>query len=311
MRVLIGGGSGLIGRALANSLAAEDHEVIVLSRSPALVRGLGPRVQVEGWGARSTAGWGSLVDGADAIVNLAGASIAGEGFLPARWTAERKRAIVDSRVQAGRAFAAAIAEAEKKPSVLMQASAVGYYGAHGADVDVTEESPAGDDWLAGVCREWEASSAAVEKAGVRRVIIRTGIVLSFEGGALQRMALPFRMYAGGPLGNGRQPFPWIHPADQVGAMRFLLRNSGAAGAFNLTAPTPLTNAQFSRELGRVLRRPSLLPTPGILFRALFGEVASVVLEGQWALPQRLLDFGYEFRFPEARNALADLAQGQA
>lgn len=308
MRVLIGGGSGLIGSALANSLAADDHEVIVLSRSPALVRGLGPRVQVEGWDARTAAGWGSLVDGADAIVNLAGASIAGEGFLPARWTAARKQLIRDSRVHAGAAICEAIEQAEKKPSVLLQASAVGYYGTHGADVDVTEESPPGADWLADVCREWEGSTAAAEEQGVRRVVLRTGIVLSFSGGALQRMALPFRMYAGGPLGSGRQPFPWIHPADQVGAMRFLLRNSGAAGAFNLCAPTPLTNAQFSGELGRVLRRPSLLPVPGFLFRAMFGEVAMVVLEGQWALPQRLLDIGYRFRFREAGAALADLVR---
>ncbi|MCY3946965.1 MAG: TIGR01777 family oxidoreductase [Anaerolineaceae bacterium] len=308
MRVLIAGGSGLIGRALANSLAADDHEVIVLSRSPALAQGLGPRVQVEGWDARSAEGWGKLADGADAIVNLAGASIAGEGFLPARWTAERKRLIRDSRVNAGAAICEAIEQAEKRPSVLVQSSAVGYYGTHSADVDVTEDSPAGNDWLAQVCLDWEGSTAPVEAMGVRRAVIRTGIVLSFEGGALQRMALPFRMFAGGPLGNGRQPFPWIHPADQVGAIRYLLRHSGAAGAFNLAAPVPLTNAQFSRELGAVLRRPSLLPVPGFLFRAMFGEVAMVVLEGQWALPQRLLELGYTFRFREAGPALANLAQ---
>ena len=309
MRVLIAGGSGLIGRALANSLAADDHEVIVLSRSPALAQGLGPRVRVEGWDARSAAGWGELADGADAIVNLAGASIAGEGFLPARWTAERKQLIRDSRVNAGAAICEAIEQADKRPSVLVQSSAVGYYGTHSADVDVTEESPAGNDWLAQICLDWEDSTAAVEAMGVRRAVIRTGIVLSFEGGALQRMALPFRMFAGGPLGNGRQPFPWIHPADQVGSIRYLLRHSGAAGAFNLSAPTPLTNAQFSRELGAVLRRPSLLPVPGFLFRALFGEVAMVVLEGQWALPQRLLELGYTFRFRDAGPALANLARG--
>ncbi len=310
MRVIIGGGSGMIGRALANSLAADDHEVIVLSRSPALVRGLGPRVRIEGWDARTASGWGPLVNGADAIVNLAGASIAGEGFLPARWTEARKRIIRDSRVNAGAAFCEAITQANKRPSVLLQASAVGYYGTHRADVDITEESPPGSDWLAQVCRDWEESTLAVEAMGVRRVLLRTGIVLSFESGALQRMALPFRMYAGGPLGNGRQPFPWIHPADQVGAMRFLLRDSGAAGAFNLCAPAPLTNGQFSRVLGAALRRPSLLPVPGFLFRAMFGEVATVVLEGQWALPQRLQASGYEFRFAQAGDALADLLRAQ-
>ncbi len=307
MRVLIGGGSGMIGRALANSLATDDHEVVVLSRSPALVQGLVPKVQVEGWDARSAAGWGPLVNGADAVINLAGANIAGEGFLPTRWSEARKQLIRDSRVKAGSAFSEAIEQAQRRPAVFLQASAVGYYGTHRADVDVTEESPAGGDWLAQVCQEWEDSTRVVEEYGLRRVILRTGIVLSFEGGALQRMALPFRLYAGGPLGSGRQPFPWIHPTDVTGAIRFLLRNSGAAGAFNLSAPVPLTNAQFCHELGRVLQRPSLLPVPGYLFRALFGEVASVVLEGQWALPQRLLDFGYEFRFREAGAALADLA----
>ena len=310
MRVLIGGGSGMIGRALANSLAADDHEVIVLSRSPALAQGLGPRVKVEGWDARTPDGWGPLLDGADAVVNLAGANIAGEGFFPARWTEARKGLIRDSRVNAGAAFCAAIEQAQKRPSVLLQASAVGYYGTQRAEVDITEESPSGQDWLAAVCRDWEDSTGAVEGLGVRRVVLRTGIVLSFSSGALQRMATPFRFFAGGPLGSGRQPFPWIHPADQVGAMRFLLRNSGAAGAFNLTAPAPLTNAQFSRALGAALRRPSLLPVPGVLFRALFGEVATVVLEGQWALPQRLQALGYEFRYPQADAALADLLRAQ-
>lgn len=310
MRVLIGGGSGMIGSALANSLAADDHEVIVLSRSPALVRGLGPRVRVEGWDARTAAGWGPLVNGTDAIVNLAGANIAGEGFLPTRWTEARKRLIRDSRVNAGAAICEAIQQADKRPAVLLQASAVGYYGTHRAEVDISEESPSGRDWLAQVCRDWEESTLAVEDMGLRRVLLRTGIVLSFESGALQRMALPYRMYAGGPLGNGRQPFPWIHPDDHIGAMRFLLRNSGAAGPFNLTAPEPVTNAQFSRALGVVLRRPSLLPVPGLVFRALFGEVATVVLEGQWALPQRLLEFDYKFRFREAGAALADLARAQ-
>lgn len=306
MRVIITGGTGMIGRDLANSLAADGHEVIVLSRSPALAEGLSPKVKVEGWDAKTPKGWGHLVNGADAIVNLAGASLAGEGFFPTRWTAERKKLIIDSRVNAGQAIAAAVQEAETRPAVLIQASAVGYYGVHPNTVDITEDSPAGKDWMAEVCKQWEAATEPVEQMGVRRVVIRSGVVLSFEAGALQRLALPFRLFVGGPLGSGKQPLPWIHPADEIGAIRFLIRNASASGPFNLTAPHPLTNAEFAHTLGRVMNRPSFIPVPGFAFNVMFGEVATVVLDGQRALPKRLLDLGYTFQFPEAEPALRHL-----
>ncbi len=310
MRIIITGGTGMIGSALANNLVGEGHEVIVLSRSPALASGLDPAVRIEGWDAHSAYGWGELADGADAIVNLAGASIAGEGFLPARWTDERKQAIIESRVNAGKAIVEAIQQAKDKPGVLIQSSAVGYYGTHPNNIEITEDSPGGNDWLAQVCKEWEASTEVVERVGVRRAIIRTGVVLSFESGALQRMALPFQMFAGGPLGNGKQPLPWIHPADEIGAIKYLIKHPDASGPFNLAAPHPLTNGEFSKALGRVMNRPSLIPVPGFAFNMMFGEVATIVLDGQRVLPQRLLDLGYTFQFPKAEAALTDLYQKQ-
>jgi hypothetical protein len=305
MRVIITGGTGQIGRPLIADLVKQGYEVVVLSRSPGVVEGLPKEVKIEGWDARTAKGWGHLADSAGAIVNLAGENIAGEGFLPARWTDERKKRILESRVNAGKAVMEAVEQASKKPGVVIQASAVGYYGPRG-DEEITEDSPPGDDFLAKVCLDWEASTAPVEKMGVRRAVIRTGLPLSFEEGALARMALPFKLFAGGPLGSGKQYFPWIHPADETGAIRFLIENANASGAFNLTAPKPLTNAQFSRILGKVMGRPSLIPTPSFAFEMAFGEVAALVLTGQRAIPKHLLEAGYKFQYTDAEAALRDL-----
>ncbi len=300
MRVLITGGSGLVGRALTVSLAGDSHEVIVLSRNPQRVGGLPPGARVEGWDGRTDKGWDRLADGADAIVNLAGENI-GAG----RWTTLRKQAIRDSRLNAGHAVVEAIQNAAHKPRVVVQASAVGYYGPHG-DAEITESAPNGSDFLARTCRDWESSTAPVEAMGVRRVIIRTGVVLSQDEGALPRMVLPFRLGVGGRLGSGRQWLPWIHLADEVAAIRFLIENKTASGPFNLAAPHPVRNGELSHLLGQVLRRPSVLPTPAFLLRLLFGEMATVILDGQKAMPQRLLQFGFTFRFPQAEAALRDL-----
>jgi len=310
MRVIITGGTGLIGTALMKSLAEDGHEVIAISRNPRQKEPLPPNASFASWDAKTADGWGHLVDGADAVVQLAGASIAGDGFLPARWTSERKKLILDSRVNTGHAVVEAIEQAENKPRVLIQASAVGYYGTHPMDVDITESSPAGDDFLADVCKQWEASTEAVEAMGVRRPIIRTGVVLDEDEGALPRMALPFKMYAGGPLGSGKQPLPWIHLADEVRAIRFLIEEEEAEGAFNLAAPNPLTNAEFGKELGKVLNRPSFFPTPAFAFSMAFGEVADIVLKGQKALPKKLLDMGYQFTHETAQEALEAIYKGE-
>jgi hypothetical protein len=308
MRVIITGGTGLIGKALANSLAHDHHEVIVLSRNKNKTSGLAAGIRLEVWDGKSVAGWGTLADGAGAIVNLAGASIAGDGFLPSRWTDERRKLIRDSRVNAGKAVVEAIKAAQTKPGVLIQASAVGYYGTPGDQV-ITEASPAGNDFLAETCQAWEDSTNEAEVLGVRRVIIRTGVVLSSLGGALPRQALPFKLFAGGPLGSGKQQFPWIHIDDAITAIRFLIETPSAHGIYNLSAPQVVNNAQFSAALGKALGRPSYLPTPSFAFQIAFGEVAMLLLEGQRALPKRLQEAGYSFHYPEPEAALRDIFQG--
>ena len=308
MKVIITGGSGLVGRGLSSLLVSKGYEVIALSRSPQHAAGLPSGVRVERWDARSAYGWGHLAEGAAAIVNLAGANLAGTGFFPSRWTPQRKHQISESRVQAGRAVVAAVQEARDKPQVVIQASAVGYYG-FGREEILSEECPAGDDFLARLTADdWEPSTAAVEGAGVRRAIVRSGVVLSTEHGALPRLLLPYRLFVGGPMGGGKQWLSWIHPHDQSEAIRFLIENEEASGPFNVTAPVPKTNAEFGRTLGRILGRPSLVPLPGFALRLALGEVSSVVLEGQRVVPKNLQDMGFGFRFPDAESALRDLLE---
>lgn len=306
MRVLITGGTGLIGRALSTDLISEGYHVIVLSRSPQGVVGLPAGVQVEQWDARTADGWAHLADGADAIVNLAGANLAGTGFFPSRWTEERRRGIRDSRLNAGRAVVHAVEQARQKPRVVIQASGVGYYGETG-DQKLDEDAPSGGGFLARLAAEdWEPATAPVEQLGVRRVVIRSGAVLSTEDGALPRLLLPYRLFVGGPMGNGRQWLSWIHLQDEAAAIRFLIENEEASGPLNLTAPEPMTNAEFGKTIGRVMGRPSFVPVPAFAMRLAFGEVSSVVLEGQRAVSKRLLDLGFTFRFPDAESALRDL-----
>lgn len=300
MRVLITGGTGFIGRELAASLTDDGHTAVLLSRRPEQVTGLPAGVRAERWDGRTDEGWSSFADGADAIVNLAGENI-GAG----RWTTERKERIRQSRLNAGRAVVETVTRVTRKPRVVIQASAVGYYGPRGPE-QIPEETPAGQDFLAQVCLDWEASTVPVEALGVRRAIIRTGVVLSKRGGALPRMMLTFRFFMGGRLGNGRQWVPWIHMKDEVRAIRFLIENESASGAFNLTAPHPVTNAEFAHTLGRQLNRPSFIPAPAFALRTLFGEMATILLDGQRAVSQRLPPLGFDFEFPELGPALRDL-----
>ncbi len=305
MRVIITGGTGLIGRALAADLAGAGYEVVVLSRNPARAAGLPAGVRAERWDGRTAQGWGRLADASGAIVNLAGENLAGEGFLPARWTPERKAMILKSRLDAGAAVVEAVTAAAIRPGVVIQSSGVGIYGPLG-DAPVTEDRQPGADFLARLAVQWEASTAAVEGLGVRRAVARTGVVLSKAGGALTRMTLPFKLFAGGWFGSGRPYLSWIHMADEVAALRFLIETPRATGAFNLTAPQPLTGRAFGQAIGRALGRPAYLPAPAFALRLAFGEVATTVLDGQRAVPQRLLDLGFRFRFPDAEPALLDL-----
>ncbi|MBN2141226.1 MAG: TIGR01777 family oxidoreductase [Desulfovibrionaceae bacterium] len=298
MRVIVSGGTGFIGRGLCGLLARRGHEVFALTRSPArAVRVLGPGITPVAWDAPG--GFAEIVEPGCGIVNLAGENIA------ARWSAEKMRRIMDSRVQAGQAVVRAVKDSGARPGVLVQASAVGYYGPRGAEA-VRETEPAGQGFLAEVAARWEESSLALEDLGVRRAVARTGMVLG-PGGALARMLPIFRLGLGGPLGNGRQGVSWIHIADEIGALAFLLENPEARGPFNLTAPEAVSAAQFARALGRALGRPALIPVPGFALRALYGQMADeVLLSGQMAHPSRLLAAGYGFAFPGLSAALADL-----
>ena len=301
MRIIITGGTGLIGKALCPLLLADGHLVTVLSRSPDAARGMPRGIRIEEWDGKTPEGWGQLVNGADAIINLAGAGIA-----DSRWTAQRKQLLRESRIHAGLAIQKAIQQAAQKPKVLIQSSAVGYYGAHNDDELITETAAPGKDFLAKVCFDWEMSTAPVSKMGVRRPVIRTGVVLSKEGGALPKMLLPFKFFAGGPIGSGKQWLPWIHITDQVRAIKFLLDHPSADGPFNLAAPTPVNNKQFGEILGAIMRRPAFIPTPGVAMQALFGEMSTVLLDGQRVVPQRLEALGFAFTYSTLREALSDL-----
>ncbi len=298
MKVIISGGSGLVGSALARDLAGEGHEVIILSRSPEQNRArYSANIQVVGWDGKTAAGWGSVVDGADAIVNLAGANIAG-----GRWTDARKQKIIQSRVEPGMAIVAAVKQAKIKPKVLIQSSAIGYYGSRD-DEKITETAKPGAEFQSQVCIAWENSTAAVEDLGVRRAIIRSGIVLDKRQGALPRMVLPFKFFIGGPIGSGKQWVSYISITDEVRAIRFLIENANAAGIYNLTTPNPLRNKDFERAIGKTVGRPSIFPVPSFMMQLLFGEMSTVLLNGQRVLPERLLEAGFKFEHPDAASAL--------
>lgn len=306
--ILIAGGSGLLGRALTQLLLLQGCEVIVLSRSVA--RASGPSGSLPGcrwaaWDGQTAEGWGDLANGAAAIVNLAGESIAA-----GRWSRARKAAIVRSRQQATEAILTAIGQASRPPEALIQASAIGYYGDRAEEL-LTESASPGEGFLATTTRDWEAASEGCARFGVRRAVVRTGIVLAREGGALPKMLLPYRLGAGAILGSGRQWMSWIHLADEVAALAFLIEESGAQGVFNLTAPEPETQAGFSRSLAAALRRPLLARAPAWVLRAAMGEMSELVLASQRVVPQRLLELGFRFRFPRLQAALADLCRAQA
>jgi uncharacterized protein (TIGR01777 family) len=274
MQIVIAGGTGFLGRPLTAALTAEGHRVTAL-----------PRGSIDG------------VDGADVVVNLAGESIAGR-----RWSDDQKLKILDSRVSTTRRLVDAIVAAAHPPAVFVSGSAVGYYGPHGDEV-VTESAPAGDDFLARVCAAWEAEAARAV-AATRVVFVRTGLVLERDGGALPQMLPPFWFGAGGPVGSGRQYWPWIHRADWIAIVRWAIANN-VEGPVNATAPTPETNNAFASALGRALHRPAFMPAPAFALRLMLGEMAdALLLSGQRAVPEKAERMGFAFRYARIDEALS-------
>lgn len=294
MRVLIAGGTGFLGSALRRALIAGGHETWVLTRQT-------PRdaTQIQ-WDGRSVGSWAARLSDVDAVVN-----ITGYGLEHWPWTATRKRRFVESRVLPGAALSAAIEASPHRPAVLVQISGINYYGLRGEDI-ADEASPPGEDFLAKLSVQWEAATRPVELVGVRRAVARSAVVLARDGGLFPLMALPVRMLIGGPLGDGRQAVPWIHLDDEVAALRFLLENDGASGAFNLIAPHGVSNEEFMRTVARSLRRPYWFPTPAFLLRLALGGMSDLVLEGRYSRPRRLEEAGFTFRYPELGLALDNL-----
>lgn len=296
MRILITGGTGLIGRHLCKALLAVGHELTVFSRKPESVAvkcgaTVQPMARLDEW-ARDRV--------FDAVINLAGEPIVDE-----RWTDKRKQVLRDSRIALTDELVRRIAAAKHKPSVLLSASAIGYYGGRG-DEQLSEESGAGDDFPAHLCLNWEAAAHGTEKYGVRVCLLRSGLVLSRDGGLLGRMLPPFRLGMGARVGDGRQWMSWVHIDDHVAMVQRLLQDDQLSGAFNLTAPGPVTNREFTVELAAALHRPAPLVAPAALLKLSLGEAASLLLEGQRVLPARMLAAGFTFRFPALGEALQDL-----
>ena len=298
MNVIVVGGTGLIGRALTRGLLSRGHRVTVLTRRVTPGSPM-PALKFLQWDGRTSHGWVQAVDEADEVVNLVGKSL---NSWP--WTAAKKDQFRSSRVVPGSAIVAALARAEKRPRAVLQVSGVGYYGSQEDPVD--ESASPGEDQIARLVVDWERSTQAVEECGARQIVTRLGIVLTRAGGILPIMALPFRLYAGGPLGAGRQWVSWIHVEDLVSAMLFLLENPDAQGVYNLSAPGPVTNAQFGRSLARALNRPYWFQTPAWALRLVLGEMSMMVLKGQPVLPARLTKAGFQFRYPDIDSALEQI-----
>lgn len=301
MKVVIAGGSGYVGQALAASLRTDAHEVVVFSRHPdADASGLPAGVRAAGWDARTVEPrWADELRGASAVVSLAGASIGAR-----RWTLSYRNEIFSSRVSATHALVEAIgglAERER-PRVLVSASGVDYYGDRGEE-RVTEEGAPGESFLAQVCVQWEAAARRAEALGVRVVLARTALVVGRGAPALQKLALPFRLFAGGPLGGGGQWFPWVHLDDAVGLYRLAIERGDAAGPLVLASPTACRQREFAREVGRALGRPSWLPVPAFALRLALGRQADLLLHGRRAEPAKAVGLGYGFRYPELGAAL--------
>jgi len=301
-RIIVTGATGFIGKALCFRLLEEKYDVVALSRSKEKGEKIfGTDATVVEWDGKSSEVWQDYANGAYAVVNLAGENI-GSG----RWTPKRKQSILQSRLDAGRAIVEAAKSVEKKPRVIIQASAIGYYGSRGDEI-IDESSSPGESFLVEVVKKWEQSTQGVESLKIRRVIVRSSIVLGKKGGVFLRLVKPFRLFVGGHLGSGKQWFSWIHLKDEVKAILFLIEREDLSGVFNLTAPHQLIQKDFFHILGKIMKRPSWFPVPGFVLRLIFGEMAKdTLLSGQRVAPRRLLEAGYRFLYPQAELAIKEI-----
>lgn len=302
MRIAITGGSGFIGRRLVARLLEQGDQVLVLTRRLEQARrilGESPNLKLLPYDPHQPQAWAAALEGYEGIVNLAG-----EPLASSRWTETKKKEIRRSRVETTQALVQALASLNQKPQVMISSSAVGYYGSHPEGDPLTETDPPAQDFLAEVCQAWEAAARPVEELGIRLAILRTGIVLGPDGGALGQMLAPFQFFIGGTIGSGKQWLSWIHREDWVSLVCFLLEQG--SGVFNATAPNPVQMEEFCRTLGQVLGRPSWLPVPELALELLLGEAAQVVLTGQKVIPQAALQMGFTFQYPQLKEALRQI-----
>jgi uncharacterized protein len=299
MKVAVTGGTGFIGSRLVERLQTDGHQVLLLVRNVQKAQQRFPKAEVVSYTPKASGDWQQSIAGYDGVVNLAGEPIAN------RWTENSKQEILESRQLGTQKIVEAIAQVNPKPSVLVNASAVGYYGTSETAV-FNETSSPGTDFLAQVCQAWEAEAENVKASGTRLAIVRIGIVLGPEGGVLARMMFPFQLFAGGPLGDGKQWVSWVHREDLVSLMIRALTDSSVAGVLNGTAPNPVSMGQLCQELGNIIQRPSWLPVPGFALELLLGEASKLVLEGQNVQPQKTEAMGFQFQYPTIKAALSQI-----
>ncbi len=298
MKIAITGATGFVGSRLVEQLQAQEHQIVILTRSPQQATNRFPQATVVGYNPLKSGEWQAAIDGCDAVINLAGEPIAEK-----RWTPAQKRIMLDSRKVGTEKIVEAIAQANNKPPVLINASAIGYYGTS-ETAKFDETSPAGTDFLAEICTAWETAAQAASSDRTRVVVLRLGIVLGENGGALAKMLAPFSAFVGGPIGSGKQWFSWIHRDDVVKLIITALTDHQMKGVYNATAPNSVTMADFAHTLGTVMNRPAWLPVPSFALEALLGEGAMVVLQGQQVAPTQTLAQGFEFEYPTLKPALA-------
>jgi uncharacterized protein len=297
MRIVIIGGSGFIGQNLAAELISAGHSVTITTRKAA--GSANQQYKWEQWDGKDSSRLAEILTGCDAVVNLAGENIGAK-----LWTKARKEVIYGSRIPITRSIVDAIGKCKQKPGVIIQASAIGYYGI--GDETRDESSPNGKDWLAGLSQAWEDAIKDLKGDAIRKVNIRSGVVLGKGEGVLERLILPFKLFVGGPIGGGKQWISWIHIKDEVRAIRYLLEHTECKGIYNLAALVPVTNAQMGKALANQIKRPYWFPLPGFALRIVLGEMSTLVVDGQKVLPKRLSEAGFKFNFETVDTALTDL-----